>query len=106
MVQSIEKQSRKARIFPKQQQVLTHLGENIRLAITRRKLSINIVAQRTGINPKTVQAIAKGSPSVSIGHYVVVLSAIGLLDDLANVAQDDELGRKLQDINMKRGKKS
>lgn len=106
MVQAVEKQSRKARIFPKQQQVLTHLGENIRLAITRRKLSINIVAQRTGINPKTVQAIAKGSPSVSIGHYVVVLSAIGLLDDLANVAQDDELGRKLQDINMKRGKKS
>ena len=100
------KQSRKARVFPKQQKILTQLGENIRLAIHRRKLSINIVAERTGINPKTVQAIAKGSPSVSMGHYVVVLSAIGLLEDMANVAKDDELGRKLQDINMTRGRKS
>jgi len=102
---SVQKQSRKARVFPKQQKILTQLGENIRLAIKRRKLSINIVEQRTGMNPKTIQAIAKGSPSVSIGHYVVVLSSIGLVEDLADVAKDDELGRKLQDINMTGGRK-
>jgi hypothetical protein len=36
--------------------------------------------------------------SVSMGHYLVVLSSLGLSKDLANVALDDEFGRKLQDI--------
>jgi hypothetical protein len=39
-------------------------------------------------------------PPLSLGHYVNVLSALGLLDDLAKVAFDDELGRKLQDIEL------
>lgn len=34
---------------------------------------------------------------VSLGHYVGVL---GLVEDLAKVASDDELGRKLQDIKL------
>jgi hypothetical protein len=37
---------------------------------------------------------------VSLGHYVAVLSVLGLVDDLAQVASDDELGRKLQDIEL------
>ena len=35
-----------------------------------------------------------------MGHYVAVLAVLGLVDDLANVASDDELGRKLQDIKL------
>ena len=96
--------SRKARLFPQQQKALEVLGENIRLAILRRRLNISIVAERTGLNRKTVQAISKGSPSVSIGHYAVVLSVVGLLSDLELVASDDEMGRKLQDISLKRSR--
>ncbi|NMT19115.1 transcriptional regulator, partial [Vibrio parahaemolyticus] len=48
----------------------------------------------------TLRKILKGDPSVSLGHYVNVLACLGLLDDLAKVAFDDELGRKLQDIQL------
>ncbi|MFN6883951.1 transcriptional regulator, partial [Proteus mirabilis] len=41
-----------------------------------------------------------GDPSVSLGHYVNVLASLGLLEDLTKVAFDDELGRKLQDIQL------
>lgn len=48
----------------------------------------------------TIRKIERGDPNVSLGHYVSVLGVLGLVDDLAQVASDDELGRKLQDIKL------
>jgi transcriptional regulator with XRE-family HTH domain len=79
---------------------LSGLGENIKLARLRRKLSTRQVAERAGISRPTLSAIEKGMPNVSIGMYVQVLSVLGLEDDLLNVAKDDELGRKLQDAKL------
>ncbi len=45
-----------------------------------------------------MRRIQQGEPTVSLGHYVAVLSVLGLVGDLAQVADDDALGRKLQDI--------
>jgi transcriptional regulator with XRE-family HTH domain len=80
--------------------ILRELGENIKLARLRRKLSTNQVAERAGIGRKTLYEIENGKPSVSIGNYAQVLSVLGLEKDLLNVAKDDELGRKLQDANL------
>lgn len=76
------------------------VGENIRLAYKRRKYSQTLIAERTGLSCLTVRKIEKGDPGVSIGHYIAVLSVIGLAEDLAKVAADDEQGRKLQDIEL------
>ena len=95
---------RKAVIFPKQQQILNLLGENIKLARKRRQLTQKLVSERTGISRVTLRKIEKGDPTVSLGHYLSVLSVLGLANDLANVALDDELGRKLQDAKLLSGK--
>jgi hypothetical protein len=59
-----------------------------------------LIAERTGLSRVTVRKIQLGDSTVSIGHYVVVLSVLGLVEDFAKVASDDELGRKLQDIKL------
>ena len=95
---------RKAVIFPKQQQILNLLGENIKLARKRRQLTQKLVSERTGISRVTLRKIEKGDPTVSLGHYLSVLGVLGLADDLSKVALDDELGRKLQDAKLLSGK--
>ena len=81
------------------------LGENIKLARKRRQLTQQLVSDRTGISRVTLRKIEKGNPTVSIGHYISVLGVLGLAGDLAYVASDDELGRKLQDAKLLSGKR-
>lgn len=91
---------RSAVVFPKNRNVLEQLGENIKLACKRRGYTQVQIAERTGLSRLTVRKIEQGEPTVSIGHYVAVLSVLGLVEDLTQVANDDELGRKLQDIKL------
>lgn len=91
---------KKTILLPKQQRILKELGENIKLARLRRKLSADQVSNRANIARKTLWAIENGSSSVSIGAYLQVLFVLGLDKDLLNVAKDDELGRKLQDSKL------
>lgn len=94
--------SKKATVLlPKTQEILAQMGEQIRLARLRRHLSAELVAERAGISRMTLSSIEKGSPSVSIGSYAAVLHALNGMDsDLLLVAKDDELGRKLQDLEL------
>ena len=88
-------------ILPKTQEILTQMGDQIRLARLRRHLSAELVAERAGISRMTLSNIEKGSPSVSIGSYAAVLHALNNMDtDLLLIAKDDELGRKLQDLEL------
>lgn len=87
-------------LSPKTNRILERLGENIKLARLRRKLSSEQVSERAGMSRPTLSAIEKGSSSVSIGSYVQVLFVLGLAEDLLKVANDDELGRRLQDAKL------
>lgn len=93
-------------VFPRNQKVLTALGENIRLAYKRRKLTQTQISERTGLSRLTIRKIEQGDPNVAIGHYISVLAVLGLAEDMLAVARDDELGRKLQDIELLRKKRS
>jgi len=92
--------AKKPLLYPKAQKVLSQLGENIKLARLRRKLSAEQVAERADITRVTLSSIEKGSPGVAMGNYLQVLFALNLEKDLLKVASDDELGRKLTDINL------
>lgn len=91
---------RSAVIFPKNRKILEQLGTNIKLAYKRRGYTQSQISERTGLSRLTIRKIEQGSSVVSIGHYISVLSVLGLADDFAKVALDDELGRKLQDIKL------
>ena len=87
-------------ILPKVEKVLTELGENIRLARLRRKLSASQICERAGIGRNTLWQIEKGGPGVTIGAYAQVLFTLGLEQDLIRVGEDDILGRRLQDAGL------
>ena len=87
-------------LLPKQAKILVALGENIKLARLRRKLTAGQVAERAGISRRTLVSVEKGAPTVAMGIYLQVLFVLGLSDELLNVAKDDLLGRKLQDADL------
>lgn len=99
--------SRNTVVMPETQKILEQMGEQIKLARLRRKLSVELVAERAGISRSTLWNVERGSSSVAIGSYAAVLHALGNMErDLLLVAKDDILGRQLQDLELtnKRGK--
>ena len=92
--------TKKQNIYPKYQKILDALGENIKLARKRRKLTGVQVAERANISRMTLYEIEKGNTRVAIGAYFNVLRVLGLQNDFLKLAADDELGRKLQDIEL------
>ncbi|HBS87445.1 MAG: transcriptional regulator [Bacteroidetes bacterium GWF2_38_335] len=87
-------------ILPKNLRILKTLGENIRLARLRRKLSADQVSERAGMSRITLWKIENGAPTVAIGNYLQALFILGLENDFALVANNDPLGRKLQDAQL------
>ena len=93
-------------LFPKHQRLLEQLGENLRLARKRRKLTTSQVAERAGISRSTLYHLEKGDANSSLAVLLQVLVALKLENDLSKLASDDELGRKLADIQLlKTGRK-
>ncbi len=65
------------------------LGYRVRLARTRRGMSIAEVAAKAGINRNTLNALELGRPGVALGAYLTVLWALGLDKTLDAVAHPD-----------------
>lgn len=92
--------TKKQIIFPKFEVVLEQMGENIKLARKRRKLTMVQVAERADIGRSTLYLIELGNTSVAMGAYFNVLRVLGLQNDFLKLAADDQLGRKLQDLEL------
>lgn len=82
-------------------QNLQIVGEQIRLARLRRDLTIAQIAERAMCTELTVMRVERGTPTVSIGIYLRVLFALGLDESILFLAKDDEVGRTLQDLDLK-----
>ncbi len=90
----------------KEQRVLKQLGENLKLARLRRKFSADLVAERAQISRTTLWHLEKGKATVSLSTLLRVLSVYGMQQDILKLAEDDVLGRKLQDANLKVNKRA
>ena len=84
-------------LLPRVSRLLRSYGENLKLARLRRRYSAETVAQRAGISRKTLSRVEKGDSAVALGIYARVMQVLRLDEDLAKLAVDDPLGRKLQD---------
>lgn len=93
-------------LLPETEAILEQMGLQIKYARLRRKLPAEVVAQRAGISRATLVSIEKGASSVAIGYYAAVLHTLdGMEKDLLMIAKNDELGRKLQDMELMSGKR-
>ncbi len=87
-------------ILPRLARLLSGLGDKLRKARLRRAHSLETVAERAGITRKTLYRVERGDAAVALGIYARVLQALRLENDLALIAADDVLGRKLQDLEL------
>ena len=86
---------------------LEQVGEQIKLARKRRKLSLSRLAERAQCTQLTLMRVEKGIPTVSMGIYARVLYALGLDEDLLQITKQDEAGKLLVDIQvMKRNERN
>ena len=76
---------------------LRKLGGDIHDARKRRRLPMSVVADRAFTSRTTLQRIEEGDPGVGMGIYAAVLQALGLLPELAAVADisRDTVGQAL-----------
>lgn len=79
---------------------LRKLGNDIRNARRRRRITMALTAERALISRTTLTKVEKGDPAVSLGIYASVIFVLGLVSHLANLLDADELGRVLEEENL------
>jgi hypothetical protein len=76
---------------------LAKAGADVGAARRRRRLPLEIVAERALTTRQTIARIERGDPSVAVGTWATVLFVLGLVDRLADLAApvEDDLGLSL-----------
>ena len=91
---------KKTILLPKAVKSLQMLGQNLKLARIRRRISAAMMCERAGVSHATLTAIEQGKPTVSMAGYMSVLFCLNMHTDIEKVATDDVLGRELQDLQL------
>jgi DNA-binding XRE family transcriptional regulator len=78
---------------------LRKLGQDMRDARRRRRIPVEIMAERASISRTTLNKVEKGDPGVSMGIYARVLFVLGMAERLAEIADvtSDTLGLELEE---------
>ena len=86
--------------FPSVERQLKALGERLKVARLRRTISASQFSERLGVSRETLRRLELGDPTIAVGTYMRALRVLGLEKDIEQVARDDALGRKLQDLKL------
>jgi transcriptional regulator with XRE-family HTH domain len=77
---------------------LKKLGQDLSDARKRRRIPMRLAAERASISRATLSKIEKGDEGVSVGAYAKILFILGMVQQLAELADPkfDELGLGLE----------
>ena len=80
---------------------LVKLGHDVALARKKRRLTVAMMLERTGVSKQTYQRVERGDPKVALGTYAMVCFVLGFGDvfgavldrtkDSIGLLADDEL---------------
>ncbi len=84
-------------LFPATQRRAEGLGERLRAARLRRRMSGAEMAERSFVSRTTLRKLEAGDLSVSAAVLARVLEVLALDEDLDLIAASDELGNRLAD---------
>lgn len=78
---------------------LRKFGQDISDARRRRRMPVDLVAERASISRVTLGKIERGDPGVSLGNYAMTLFVLGLADRLGMLAdvREDATGLALDE---------
>jgi transcriptional regulator with XRE-family HTH domain len=93
--------ARPAPLLTTQEQLLLELGERLRNARLRRKLTASAVAAGAGVSRVTVHRAERGEPAIATGTLIKIMGVLDLAGDFALLARDDRMGRLLQDSQLR-----
>ena len=84
-----------------QEQLLMELGERLRNARLRRKLTASAVAASARVSRVTVHRAERGEPAIASGTLIRIMGVLDLAGNFALLARDDKMGRLLQDSQLR-----
>lgn len=103
MIRQVLVMARKtAPLLPKTERLLEDLGDRLKLARLRRRLTAKRVAERAGMSVMTLRSLESGGAGVTMGAYLAVLQVLGLESDISRIAGADPLGLQLMDARLLR----
>ena len=78
---------------------LTKLGQDIKNARLRRRITTTTMAERAFITRVTLRKVERGDAGVSLGIYATVMFVLGLISHIADLAdaRGDEVGLQLEE---------
>ena len=81
---------------------LKKFGQDLRDARKRRRITMELAAERAGVSRATLSKIERGDDGVSFGAYAKVLFVLGMIERLAELADPafDILGLGLEADNL------
>ena len=92
--------------FPATTRRAQALGERLRLARLRRRLTEGDMAARVGVSRPTIRRLEAGSLAVSYGVLARVLEVLSFGEQLDQLARDDDLGDQINDSRLTRPRRS
>jgi transcriptional regulator with XRE-family HTH domain len=87
-------------LYPATQRRAEALGERLRAARLRRRMSEAEMAERAFVSRMTVRKLEAGDLTVSAAVLARVLEVLALDEDLDRIAADDEIGHRLADARV------